>query len=180
MERKYYFEFEEPYLKDKNIICAFNINYIEKKRCYFFIAEENDKIVVYYLQIKSSDMIKFIQEYSRNVSLDKNICIDDTFKIPDFIEKYNNKYLQCKMLNNPSCIKTLINKMAEDDIYKAKNNQLGLDGYSVKLKLDNKEKYFYSWVYADDKKYFYVIDFINSILDELEINDEYRFRKNEE
>ena len=70
-----------------------------------------------------------------------------------------------------------IEKMSKDNIYNANNQIQGLDGFSVELKLDQVEESFYAWCYADDKKYFYVLDFINSILDELTVNDEYRFEK---
>lgn len=177
MKEEYYFSFDEPTLYNKEIICAFFISNIERKRGFFFIVIENDKLMLYYSLVSNFDLVKFVREYKNKMNLNKKKKFTDVINITDLKKEYNNKYLKCKEFNNPSYIKKIINKMSKDNIYNANNQIQGFDGFSVKLKLDKQEKYFYSWCFSDDKKYFYVIDFVNSILDELKIKKEYRFEK---
>lgn len=177
MGKEYYFSFDEQILYNKKIICAFYISNIERKRGFFFIVNENDQLILYYSIISSSELVKFVREYGNKMNLDKKMTFFDIFEIPNFKKEYKDVYLQSKILDKPNYILKTIERMSKDNIYNANNQIQGLDGFSVELKLDKVEERFYAWCSADDKKYFYVLDFTNSILDELAINDEYRFEK---
>lgn len=177
MPKDYYFSFEEPILTDKEIVCAFYISNIERKRSFFFIVNENNKLILYYSMISGSDIIKQAKEYVSKNKLEKETTIKDILETSDFKKEYINKNLQRKILDNQNYIKNTIDKMTKGNIQNAKNNIQGLDGFSVELKLNKEDKPYYAWCTADDTKYFYVLDFINSILDELDINKEYRFKK---
>jgi len=177
MQNDYYFNFDEPILYNKNIICAFHICDIERKRGFYFIVKEKNLLTLYYTMIRSSELMKFVREYIENMNLDKKLNFFDVFKIPDFKLKFNDKYLQKKVLDNQNYIMETIDKMSKGKIYNANNKIQGLDGFSVELKLDKATKNFYAWCSFDDKKYFYILDFVNSILDELEVNSKYRFEK---
>ena len=177
MKKDYYFSFDEPILFNKNVICAFYISYIERKRGFFFIVDENNQFALYYSMFNSSEMVTFVKEYKDSMNLGKKVTIMDIVEKPDFSQKFNEKYLKYKVLDNQKYIIKTINKMLKDNIYSANNQSLGLDGFSVVLKLNKGVGNFYAWCMADDKKYFYVIDFINSILDEIKITEKYRFEK---
>ena len=173
MNDNYFFAIDEPYLLNKNIICAFHISNIKSKRCFFFIEEKNKNLVLYYMLIKPSEFIDIAKKYRKSNS--SNII--DIVKSKKFIDEYNKLYLKRKNLKNQEYIKKTIDKMSNDRIYNAKNDMHGLDGFSVELKLNKNDNPYYSWCNANDEKYFYVLDFINYILDEIAIDKNYRFRK---
>lgn len=177
MEKDYYFSFDEPILYDKKIICTFHISNIERKRGYFFLVNEENQFNLYYTIVSDSDLVKIVKEYANKFNLDKKIKFFDIFVMDDFKKVYNVKFLRHKTLNNQQYVGSVLEKMSKDNIYMANNNIQGLDGFSVELKLNKGENCFYAWCSADDKKYFYVLDFVNLILDELKINKEYRFEK---
>lgn len=177
MNKEYYFSFDEPVLANKKIICAFYISNIERKRGFFFIVNENDNLTLYYSMIGSFELVKCVREYSDKMGLDKKMTFVDIVEMNDFKREYNKKYLYKKILDNQNYISKTIEKMKKDNIYKANNQIHGLDGFSVELKLGKENECFYAWCSADDKKYFYVLDFINSVLDELDVNKEYRVEK---
>lgn len=177
MNKEYYFSFDEPNLSDKKIICAFHISNIERKRCFFFIVDENDKLILYYSMISSFNLVKYVREYSNKMNLDENMTFVDVMETNDFKKEYSKKYLHKKLFDNQNYIYKTIERMKKDKVYKANNQIHGLDGFSVELKLNREDECFYTSCYADDKKYFYVVDFINAILDELNINKEYRLEK---
>ena len=181
MKTKYYFSddvfMHEPVLYNKKILCAFHTSGIERKYGYFYIIDENNQLVLYYTLTTGEEIIQFIKDYDNSIGIPKGTSFRDIFEIPDFKEKYTNNFLQKRKLDNQEYIRNTINKMEKDNIYDAKNEIQGLDGFSIELKLNKEDKSFYSWCYSDDKKYFYILDFVNSILDELNINERYRFKK---
>lgn len=177
MQTKYYFSIEEPILNNKKVICAFHISGIDKKDGYFFIVDENNQLVLYYIMFNGLELLNFIKDYTIDNDIQNEIKFFQFFEIDDFKEKYTDYFLKNKVLDDQKYIMLSINKMKKDNIYNANNQILGLDGFSVKLKLEKEDKGFYSYCYANDKKYFYIIDFVNSILDELNVPKKYRFEK---
>lgn len=177
LEKKYYFSFDEPIIYSKKIVCTFYVSNIEGKKAYFFITNENNQVSLYYSMMNSSVLINFVREYMIRVNLDRDTTFTDIFEIPDFKKEYNKMFLKCKILNDQNYIIETIERMSKDNIYNANNKIQGLDGFSIQLKLDKESEYFYSWCIADDKKYFYVLDFINYILSEVGIDEKYRIKK---
>lgn len=176
MNENYYFSPDEPTFKNKEIICSFYISNIEEKKCKFFIISENQQFHLYYTMIKDSELIKFIKNNVDEINLNK-ITLTEIFSIKSLKKRFNDNFLQHKILNNQKYVKKTLEKILKDNIYNANNHIQGLDGFSVELKLKRNEKFFYAWCIADDKRYYYIIDFINSILDELKIDKRFRFQK---
>lgn len=176
MENDYFLAFDEPDLLDKDIKCAFYISNIRRKRGFFFIIEEDNKLILYYTLVKISDYINLATKYCAK---DDDMVLENIIKIPAFRDEYNRAYLKTKEIDNQAYVKETINRMSKDNIYNAKNGVLGLDGFSVELKLNKSDDVFYAWCTANDKNYYYVIDFINYILDEANIIPNYRFEKSE-
>ena len=177
MLNDYYFSFEEPVLFDKKIVCAFYIDEIENKRGFFFIVEENNQYSLYYSIISSSELLNIVKEYEKTLHIDENISFTEIIESNDFRKYFNEKYLGYKILNNNSYISNIFERMNKDDIYNSNNKSYGLDGFSVELKINKGKDYFYSWCISKEKEYFYILDFINFILDEISINKKYRFEK---
>lgn len=142
MNKEYYFSFEEPVLTNKNIICAFYISNIERKRGFYFIVNENNNLTLYYSMIGSFELVKCVREYSDKMDLDKKMTFVDVVETDDFKIEYNKKYLYKKILDNQKYISKTIEKMKKDNIYKANNQIHGLDGFSVELKLEKKKNVF--------------------------------------
>ena len=174
MGTDYFLAFDEPDLLDRDIKCAFCISNIERKRGFFFIIEEDNKLILYYMLVKISDYINLAAKYCKK---DDDMVLENIITLPAFRNEYNRTYLKTKEIDNQAYVKETINRMSKDNICNAKNDVLGLDGFSVELKLNKLDDVFYAWRTSNDKKYYYVIDFINYILDEASIAVDYRFEK---
>ncbi len=170
----YFFGFDTPNLLNKNIRCSFYISNIESKRCFFFIIEENGKLVLYYLFIKPIEFIKLAKKYHTEGSC---ITLEEIANKQEFQEEYCSTYLRTMEFASQDYVRKTIDKMVVDNIGSAKNDISGLDGFSVELKLNQNDDIFYSWCIANDRRYFYVLDFVNYILDTVGVNKDYRFIK---
>ena len=168
---EYYFSFEEPRLYDKDIKLAFCIDSVNKSNIFFFIVLENKRYVGYYSIIKSSEFIDFIRGFEKN-------SIEELFSSRVFISKYNDKFLKEISFSDQDYISKFIESINKDDVYNSEHYSCGLDGFSIQLKKGKTDKYFYSWCSNSSEKYFYILDFVNSILDEIGIDRKYRFIKN--
>ena len=171
MKYTYFFAFDEPIFYSKNIKCAFHIDKIEKYEGYFFIIEEDLKMILYYAFINLNELLELASKVScKNRTL-------NTLKLPEFIKKYHELFVKKVVIKDQEYIIKTINKMQKDNISKVKNTCLSADGFSVELKLNKSDKVFLAFDVNDDTRYFYIIDFINYLLDDAKINTKYRLQK---
>jgi len=174
----YYFGFDEPPRIKGEVLCAFYISNIRKNRCFFYVVQENKKLKLMYSMITGNGFINLVKETIPEKLLKKEKLSNMNFQYRDkYIEAYNAKYLNELELSNEEYIIDTISKMKQDNIYQANNNVLGLDGFSIELKFDKSNNFFYSYCNSNDKRFFYVIDFINYLLDIANIDKDYRFNK---
>ena len=171
MENDFYFDYFEPRFISKNIKCAFHIDRIEKDEGYFFIIEEDGKLILYYALINLNELLKLASKVNYKTRT------LNTLELPEFIKKYHELFVKKVVIKDQDYISKTINKMQKDNIWKVKNDCLGADGFSVELKLNKSDKVFFTFDVNDDIRYFYVLDFINYILDEAGINLTYRIQK---
>jgi hypothetical protein len=174
----FYFCCDEPDISNDNILCGFHISNIKKKRAFFFIVEKSDKLFLKYSLISSKEFVSLLQScVSKMNDGDYFKSIDVIVQNNEYKELYSKKYTKLKEIINKEHVKRFIGKFKNEDFTKVNNTILGLDGFSVELKLTKNVNLFHSWCCSNDEKHFYILDFVNEILDFCNIEKKYRFSK---
>lgn len=168
----YFDEVDEPLLNNENIICAMFITRINKQDLFCYITND-EEMKIKYLIASSKDFIDVYSKFSNTFNNINEIVVLDGFQ-----KDFKGKLLKQVNLNNSEQMKILkeIEKIKLSE-YENAHNMGGLDGFGVHLKLQKGNKEFYSWMYSTDEKYFFIIDFVNQVLELINIDQKYRFKK---
>ena len=174
INKDYWFTFDEPLLIQDNIICAFHIANINKKRGFFFIVKRKERVILLYSIINITDLMELAKECSLPENKENKIA--EIVETADFQKKYNKRFLKEIEIKDSKTL-NLLDTILKMDLSKGKNDMHGLDGFSIEIKKKKSDKAYYSWCHSNDKDYFPVIDFANYIFDLLNIDKDYRFIK---